>query len=138
MKNQVLELKKIRFQKAKEVCELKSTIEVLDYHFCCLFSNGCINKSILMSHSEAKQADTKVRAFFREVFETLQVKIPRSETSLGTHKTETFPITRVLMVRTSRKEAIFDGMSTKEEIVDAFPVEDEENIEEEFSEATVT
>ena len=40
------------------------------------------------------------------------------------------------MVRVSRKEAIFDGLSTKEDIVDAFHVDDEENIEEEVSEAT--
>ena len=37
----------------------------------------------------------------------------------------------------SRKEAIFDGLSTKEDIVDDFPVEDEDNIEEEVSEVTV-
>ena len=37
----------------------------------------------------------------------------------------------------SRKEAIFDGLSTKEDIVDDFPVDDEDNIEEEVSEVTV-
>ena len=37
----------------------------------------------------------------------------------------------------SRKEAIFDGMYTKKEIVDDFPVDDEDNIEEEESEVTV-
>ena len=41
---------------------------------------------------------------------------------------ETFPIPRVLMVMISRKEAIFDCLSTKEEIFDAFPVDDEDNI----------
>ena len=39
----------------------------------------------------------------------------------------------------SRKEAIFDDLyPTKEEIVDDFAVEDEDNIEEEESEGTVT
>ena len=37
----------------------------------------------------------------------------------------------------SRKEAIFDGLNTKEEIVDDLPVEDEDNIKEEVSEVTV-
>ena len=37
----------------------------------------------------------------------------------------------------SRKEAIFDGLSTKEYIVDVLPVYDEDNIEEEVSEGTV-
>ena len=39
----------------------------------------------------------------------------------------------------SRKDAIFDGLSpTKEDIVDDFPVDDKEDIEEEESEVTVT
>ena len=47
----------------------------------------------------------------------------------GTHKTETFPMPMVMCVRMPRKEAIFDGLSpTKEDIVDDFPVEDEEKI----------
>ena len=37
----------------------------------------------------------------------------------------------------SRKEAIFDCLSTKEDIVDDFPVYDEDNIEDEVSEVTV-
>ena len=37
----------------------------------------------------------------------------------------------------SRKEAIFDGLSTNEDIVDDFPVDDEDNLEGEASEATV-
>ena len=37
----------------------------------------------------------------------------------------------------SRKEAIFDGLSTNEDIVDDFPVDDEENIDEEVSKVTV-
>ena len=41
------------------------------------------------------------------------------------------------MVSMSRKEAIFDGMYTKEDIVDALPVENKDNTEEEVSEATV-
>ena len=41
------------------------------------------------------------------------------------------------MVRMSRKEIIFDGLSTKEYIVDGLPVDDEDNIEEEVSGATV-
>ena len=41
------------------------------------------------------------------------------------------------MVRMSRKESVFDGLSTKEDIVYAFPVEDDDNTEEEVSEATV-
>ena len=35
----------------------------------------------------------------------------------------------VPMVRMSRNEAIFDGISTKEEIVDAFPVDNKYIIE---------
>ena len=42
------------------------------------------------------------------------------------------------MVRMSRKEAIFYGLSTEEDIVDAIPVGDEDNIEGEVSEETVT
>ena len=37
-----------------------------------------------------------------------------------------------------RKGAIFDGMYTKDEIVDDLHVDDEDNIEEEVSEVTVT
>ena len=56
----------------------------------------------------------------------------------GTHKTETFTIPRVLYVRISRKEAIFDGIyPKKEDIVDDFPVDNDDNIEEEESEVTV-
>ena len=67
----------------------------------------------------------------------LQVKSARSETAPGTHKTETFTIPRVLMVRMSNKEAIFDGIYTREVMVDAFPVDDEENLEGEVSKVTV-
>ena len=74
---------------------------------------------------------------FRDVFETLQVKSSRYETAAGTHKTETFTIPRVVMVRMYSKEAIFDFIFTKEDIVDALPVDDDNNIEE-VSEATVT
>ena len=59
-----------------------------------------------MSHFEAKQ-------------------VARSETAVRTHKTETSSIPRFLMVRMSRKEAIFDGMSTKEDVVNSFHVDDE-------------
>ena len=41
------------------------------------------------------------------------------------------------MVVMSRKESVFDGMSTKEDIIDGVTVENEENIEEEVSEATM-
>ena len=37
------------------------------------------------------------------------------------------------MVRMSRKESIFDGLYTKEDIVYNLPVEDEDNIDEEVS-----
>ena len=63
---------------------------------------------------------------FQNVFETLQVKITRSKTASRTHKTETFPIPRVIIVRMYRGEAIFDGLSTKEDIVDAFHVDDKD------------
>ena len=90
-----------------------------------------------MSHFEAKQADIKSIAPLLDVLETLQVKIPRSETAAGTHKTETFLIPRVIYVRMFRKGLIFDVLSTKENIVDDFPVDNEDNIEEEVSEVTV-
>ena len=45
----------------------------------------------------------------------------------GTHKRETFPIPRVIMVRMSKKEASFDGLSMKESIVDYIHVDNEEN-----------
>ena len=72
----------------------------------------------------------------------LQVKSARSKTAAGTHKTETFPIPRVLIVGMSRDEAIFEGLSTKEAIVDTIPVYYGENlegkvIEQSGSEATV-
>ena len=41
------------------------------------------------------------------------------------------------MVRVSNKEAIFDGISTNKDIVDAFPIENENNREEEVSEVTM-
>ena len=41
------------------------------------------------------------------------------------------------MVRIYRDEAMFDGISTKEDIVDTFPVEDKDIIDEEVYEATV-
>ena len=41
------------------------------------------------------------------------------------------------MVSMSRKEAIFDGLSTKNYIVDDLPVDYEDNIEEVVSEVTV-
>ena len=55
-----------------------------------------------------------------------------------THKTDTFPISRIIMVSMSRKEAIFDGVSTKEDVVDAFPVDYKDIIEGEVTEVTVT
>ena len=41
------------------------------------------------------------------------------------------------MVRMSRKEAIFDGLYTKEDIVDAFHVDDKDITEGEVSGATM-
>ena len=41
------------------------------------------------------------------------------------------------MVKVYNREAVFDGLSTKKNTVDDFPVDDEENIEEEVSEDTV-
>ena len=41
------------------------------------------------------------------------------------------------MVRMSRKESIFYGMSTTEDIVDDLPVDDEDKIKEELSGVTV-
>ena len=41
------------------------------------------------------------------------------------------------MVSMSRKEAIFDGISTKEYIVDTFPVDNKDIIDGEVYEATV-
>ena len=38
------------------------------------------------------------------------------------------------MVRMSRKDDIFDGMSTKEAVVDDIPVDDEDNLEGEVRE----
>ena len=49
----------------------------------------------------------------------------------GTHETETFPITMVIYERMYRIEDIFDGLSTKEDIVDYLPVANEDNTEEE-------
>ena len=37
----------------------------------------------------------------------------------------------------SIKDAIFDGLYTKEDVVDTFPVDNQYNIEKEVSEATV-
>ena len=52
----------------------------------------------------------------------------------GTHKTETSPIPRVIYVRMSRTVDIFDCMyPTEVDIVGDFPVDDEDNIEEEES-----
>ena len=42
---------------------------------------------------------------------------------------ETFLIPRVLMVRMSRKDYIFYGLSTKETIVHAIPVVNKDNLE---------
>ena len=138
LKNHVLELTEIRFQKANGVCARKSDREVLDYPFCCLYSHICIYKSALMSHIDAMLADIKSRAPFSRHFETLKVKSPRSEKVYGTHKTETFPIPMVLYIRMSRKRAIFDSLSLKkEDMVDDFPVDDKDNIEEKESEVTV-
>ena len=55
---------------------------------------------------------------------------------------DTFPIPRVLMFGMSRKESIFDGLSTKEAIVYAIYVENENNLyravrEQSGSEATM-
>ena len=98
--------------------------------FCCLCSQVCIHKSILISHFNTKQANIKSRAPFFEIFETLQVKSPRSKTASGTHKTETFPIPRVLYIRMSRKEAI-------EDTFDDLHADNKDNIYEEESEVTV-
>ena len=81
-----------------------------------------------MSHFKTKQADIKSRALFRDIFETMQGKSARFETAAGTHTTETFPIPMVLRVRMSRKEAIFDGIFTKKDIADDFPVDYEDNL----------
>ena len=129
MKNHVLELKKAVFEKQKGYARERAIEKSWIIYFCCLCSRICIHKSTLMSRFKAKQADIKSREHFLDAFETLQVKSARSETASGTHKTETFPIPRVLMVRMSRKEAIFDVLYTKEDIVYAFPVDDEDNLE---------
>ena len=92
------------------------------------------HESTFMFHFKEKQENIKSRAPFRNVFKTLPVKSACSETAARTHKMETFPIPRVLMVRMSRKESIFDSMSTKEAIVDAIPVKDEDNLEGEMRE----
>ena len=77
---------------------------------------------------QQKASRYQVKSAFFDIFETLQVKSPRSETASGTHKTETFPIPRVLYVRMSRKEDIFDDMyPTKEDIVDDLHADDEDN-----------
>ena len=68
LKNHVLELKKIRFRKAKGVCARKSDREVLDYPFLMLCYRACIHKSALMSHFEANQSDIKSRAPFLRRF----------------------------------------------------------------------
>ena len=78
--------------------------------------------------TQSKQISSQER-LFRDVFETLQVKSRCSETAVRTHKTETFPIPRVIMVRMSRMEAVFDVLYTKEDIVDATHVADEDNLE---------
>ena len=44
-------------------------------------------------------------------------------------KTENFPIPIFLMVTMPKKEAIFDGLSTKEAIVDYIPIDHEDNFE---------
>ena len=63
-----------------------------------------------------------------------QVKSACSETATGTPKRETFLIPRIVMVRMSRKDDIFDGMSTKKAVVDDIPVDDEYNLEGEVRE----
>ena len=65
------------------------------------------------------------------------MKSALSETASGTHKTETFPTPRVLMVMMSRKKTTFDGLSTKEDIVDALTIYNEENLAGGVSEATL-
>ena len=90
-----------------------------------------------MSHLDATQADINSRAPFSRSFRNAASKFPPFRNGCRNTKTETFPIPRVLYVRISRKEAIFYGMSTKEDIVDDLLVEDEDKIEEEVSEVTV-
>ena len=87
------------------------------------------HESTFMFHFKEKKENIKSRAPFQNVFKTLPVKSACSETAARTHKMETFPIPRVLMVRMSRKESIFDSMSIKEAIVDAIPVDNEDNFE---------
>ena len=98
----------------------------------CVFINP--QWCIILTQSEQILSQERL---FRDVFETLQVKRPRSETAARKQKTETFQIPRVIYVSMSSKEAIFDGLSTKEDIVDYFPVDNEDNIEEGVSEVTV-
>ena len=76
------------------------------------------------------------KRLFRDAFEMLRVKSPHSETSNGTHKTETFRIPKVLRFKISKKGAIFDCLYTKGNKFDALPVDDEDNIEDEVSEVT--
>ena len=137
LKNHVLELKKSRFRKAKGVSARKRDIEVLDYPFL-LFLFSCVYSWIRIDVSFRRKASRyQVKSTFFEIFETLKVKSPRSETAAGTHKTETFPIPRFLCVIMSSKEAIFYVLSTKEDMVGYFPIDNEDNIEEEESEVTV-
>ena len=77
-------------------------------------------------------------AFFETFSKCCKSRAPVPKWLAEPTKTETFTIPRVLMVRMSRKEAIFYGLSTEEDIVDAIPVGDEDNIEGEVSEETVT
>ena len=47
----------------------------------------------------------------------------------GTPKTDNFMISRVILVMISMKEATFGGLYSKEDIVDAIPVDNEETFE---------
>ena len=53
-----------------------------------------------------------------------KIKSAGSEMAARRTKTETLVITRVLMVRISSKEDIFDVLSKKEAVVGAIPVDD--------------
>ena len=90
-----------------------------------------INTHLCIISRQKKQISTQ-ELLFRNVLKMMcryQVKSARSEMASGTPKTDNFMISRVILVMISMKEATFGGLYSKEDIVDAIPVDNEETFE---------
>ena len=105
--------------------------------FCCLCSHVCIHNSVLMSNFDAKQPDIKSRAPFFIHFRKAASQEPPFRNGFRNTQNGDLSNNKGSLCQDVQEGAIFDGMSTKEGIVDDLTVDNEDTIYEEEYEVTV-